>query len=219
MMGQVRDNELDQSPPRVHRMLIEGLRYTKNTPVIFGVMTLGLAIAILGMPYLSLAPGFGREVFGMGASHAGLLMMLGGVGSIIGTVVLASRPIQNQNRLFGALGFLLSFSLIAFAENPWYYAAYSIMLVVGLAGSTIAVVGNSIMINVVPSKMLGRVGSVWAFSGGFIFMAGLPIGLIGEIYSLRWALGGAAAILLIFLILLGLLWAPLRKPFAEVTNQ
>ena len=24
MMGQVRDDELDQSPPRVHRMLIEG---------------------------------------------------------------------------------------------------------------------------------------------------------------------------------------------------
>jgi MFS family permease len=202
-----------------HRMLVEGLHYAARTPVILGIMTLGLAVAILGMPYLSLAPGFAKQVFGMGPGQAGLLMMFGGIGSLIGSVVLASANPRQMNRLFVAIGFALALSLIVFAANPWYYAAFPIMMVVGMAGAMISVVGNAIMIIVVPSHLLGRVVSIWSFAGGFIFMAALPIGHFGEVYSLRWSLGGAAALLIIFVLLLGVIWSPLRKPYQETESQ
>jgi MFS family permease len=203
----------------LHRMMIEGFRYSLNTPIILAIMALSMAIAILGMPYMNLVPGFAREVLGMGAGQAGLLMMFGGVGALVGSIVLASVNVRHKNRLFVGLGFTLATGLILFAANPWYYASFAIIMVMGMAGSTIPLVGNSIMLIVVPPHLLGRVVSIWSFTAGFISMAGLPIGFLGEVFGLRWSLGGSAAILLLFVLWLGVIRSPLRKPYQEALTS
>lgn len=193
------------------RDLVDGLRYTISNPTVFSLVTLGFAVGLLGMPFLQMTPGFARQELGFNASETGFLVMASGVGAVLGSAYLLLVDVQNKVRFFVFLLFLLSFSLIALALNPWDKAAFAIMVVVGLAGLTQAVVANTLFQLFVPSQYLGRVVSLWGAAGGLISVAALPIGLVGEEWGLRWGLGGAGALLIPITIWLGLIRRPLRE--------
>src|SRR5690606_31740146 len=47
----------------------------------------------------------------------------------------------------------------------------------------------------VPQAFLGRVIGLWSLAGGLGFVTALPIGVLGDLVGLRWALGGAGLLL------------------------
>jgi len=66
-------------------------------------------------------------------------------------------------------------------------------------------VAQTIIQTTVPQRLLGRVISLWSFAGGLGSIMALPMGLIGELYGMRVALGGVAFILLFISLWFGVL--------------
>ena len=66
----------------------EGMRYTFSHPLVGQVMTLGLLLAIFGLAFMQLGVGFAREELDFSSSQAGLFLMAGGIGSIVGSVFI-----------------------------------------------------------------------------------------------------------------------------------
>ncbi len=190
--------------------LAEGLRYTWSTPLVGMVMTLAMAVGLFALSLLNMAPGFAREVMGFSAGETGLFVMAGGVGSVAGSSVLVLLHVRNQGALFVGICVGLGFSIIALAINPWQTGAFIAMAAYGLATSTLSVVAHTIFQTSVPPRLLGRVASLWSLAGGLGAISALPIGLIGELYGLRWSLGGAAVIFLLVTAWVGFIKYPLR---------
>ena len=192
------------------REMADGLRYTWSVPATTLVMGLAISIGLFGLAFMNMAPGFARQELGFNAAETGLFMMVGGLGSLVGSMVLLVINVENKNRLFVGLVFVFAFSLIGLSINPWYWGAFFFSATFGLAATTLSLVANTIVQLVVPSHMLGRVLSLWSLSGGLGSMSALAIGLVGEAFGLRLALGGAASILVVITLWVGVIRSPLR---------
>lgn len=75
--------------------MVDGLRYTKESPPILATLGVSPAPIALGMIYAQLMPMMARDVLEVGASGMGTLMTAVGVGSLLGAVaaaVLSEHP-------------------------------------------------------------------------------------------------------------------------------
>jgi MFS family permease len=192
------------------RELLEGVRYAWSTPEIKMIVSLGIAIGLFVLSFMHMAPGFARQVMGFSAAETGFFLMFSGVGAVLGSASLVVLDIKNRNRLFVAFCVTFALSLIALSLNPWYLAAYAFTLLFGMASATVSVLAHTIFQMRVPSHLLGRVISLWTMAGGIGSMSALPIGLIGEAYGLRVAVGGGALLFLMATLWLGVFRSPLR---------
>ena len=201
------------------RQMAEGFRYTRATPLIGTLITLGFAVGFLGMPFMQMLPGFARQELGFNAAQTGLLAMFTGIGALVGSSSLLVFEIKEKGRLYTRLVVLLCIALIAFPLNPWFLGAFVLMIIVGFAGFTQTALAHTIFQTTVPTQYLGRVFSLWSAAGGLISGAALPFGFIGDAYGLRWAFGGAAALLLLVTIWLGMIRVPLRSMPVNIEDE
>ena len=187
--------------------LIAGLRFYWTTPVVFTMITIGFAMGFFGMPYVQVLPAFAKDVLGAGAGEAGLLLTGAGVGSLLGTVILASlgdSPHKNRILLTSIFGFGLS--LIVFAWTQWFWVSWVTLLFVGMGTSLIPMITTILQLTV-PTEFQGRVLSLWYLSAGLMFVGSLPMAVVADTLSWPIAITGGAAIYLCIAFWLGL-WRP-----------
>jgi MFS family permease len=175
--------------------VIEGVKFTMSVPVLVMVMTLVVAIGMFGLTFQNMAPAFAREAMDFGAAETGLFMMATGVGSLIGTAMLLVFDVKNRNLLIVCLAVGFGLSLVALAVNPTYAGSFILVAVVGLFSSSVPVVAQTIFQIVVPQQFLGRVNSLLMTAPGLAAVVALPIGLLGDEFGLRWAVGGIGVLL------------------------
>ena len=84
----------------VIRELREGLQCVRSTPVLYTVIGLALAFTFFGMSYRQVLPAFTKEVLDVGAGGTGLLWLGAGLGSLLGSFLLAAWVISNASRGF-----------------------------------------------------------------------------------------------------------------------
>ena len=110
-----------------------GLRYCWSNPVTFTVIGIGFAFGFFAMPYAQLLPAFANLVLDTGAGGAGLLMTGAGIGSLSGTIIMASLGnTPHKNRLLLACIFLFGISLFCLAWSPWFWLSWAILYLVGM---------------------------------------------------------------------------------------
>ncbi|MBC8279660.1 MAG: MFS transporter, partial [Chloroflexi bacterium] len=67
-----------------------GLQCVRSTPVLYTVIGLAFAFAFFAMSYRQVLPAFTEEVLDVGAGGTGLLWLGAGLGSLLGSLILAS---------------------------------------------------------------------------------------------------------------------------------
>ena len=203
--------ESDDSTSHPIRQAQEGLRYAFSSPVLRLVMLVNFGVASLGLAYLHLGPGFGKEVLNLDAAEAGFFMMAAGLGSIVGSVWLILADVRDKNRLvvLGTGGFGLS--LLALSANPWVPGAFVLMVLFGFSNATLSVTAQTIMQLASDPRYLGRVVSLWTMGGGIGALTALPIGLVGDAVGLRWSLGFVAAVLALHALYLVVVHVPVAR--------
>lgn len=197
----------------------DGVRYTWSNAIIGMVMTIAIAIGMFGLAFMSMGPGFARQVLGFGPAETGVFLMASGVGSVIGSVALLVIDIKNKTRAFVILSLCFALTLMALSANPWYYLSFVIMACFGITSATLSVIAQTVFQAHSSPRYLGRVVSLWSFAGGLASTTALPIGLLGEAFGLRWALGGTAAVLLLITLWVGVIRYPAKAIAAALHPQ
>ncbi len=155
--------------------LREGFHYAVHHRIIRLLMALMGFYAIFGFSYNVLMSVIANIVLKRDVAGYGMLMGSTGVGALIGAIFLAvaaTRVRKGQVLLWG--GLMLSASLIAFSFSHRYLLSLALLppLGCGLVVSSASI--NSMIQEIVPDALRGRVISIWAF----IFAGFGPIGAL-----------------------------------------
>ena len=193
-----------------------GLNCIRSTPVLYTIIGIALAFAFFGMSHRQVLPAFTEDVLGVGAGGTGLLLLGAGLGSLLGSLVLASLG-DFQRKAWVLMGsvLLLSVVLTLFAWSPWYWASWVIFFFVGATsfGFFWPLATTLIQLNV-PPELRGRVLSFLQFAPAVHYLGALPLAVAANAINWPAAITGGATLSLAVALWLGI-WRPaLRRPEA-----
>ena len=177
----------------------EGFSYIASHRLILGLIILGLAPILLGMPYTSLMPIFAINVLHGDARTQGLLLTMVGIGAVLGALTIASlgrRQGSGKLLLIGSAGFGLS--LIFFSQSPVLWMAMTFTFLAGLSNSGYTSQDQTIIQMLTPSEIRGRVLGVYFLNRGLMPIGSLIAGALANFLGGPWAVTimGASCLLL-----------------------
>ena len=192
--------------------LFTGVRYVLAAPVALTLIVMGYSFGFFGMPHLQVMPAYAKEALGVGPAGAGLLITAAGVGSLLGSIILASLGnFRQKNWLLLGTIFLFSFSLILFALSPWFWVSWALLLLVGMGSMSYVSMVTTVLQMTVPSQLQGRVLSVWGMGGAMMFVGALPMGAAADLWGWTAALAAGPIITLVFVLWLGIWRSTIRR--------
>lgn len=185
------------------RSIADGLSYVRHSPVMVTLLMLAFIPMFLGNPYQQLMPVFAQDVFNVSAAGLGILLAMSGVGSLIGSLLIASTSgIARRGLLQMALGMTFGGALAAFAFSPTYIVGLVFIFVVGFAQAGYQALNNTLVISTADPAYRGRVMSLFHITNAAAPLAILPIGILIDMYSAPpiIGIGGILLLLLVFLV-------------------
>jgi MFS family permease len=153
--------------------LKQGIRFTRKQPSMEALIVLAFCMTALGMPMRTYIPVFVKDIFHRGPETYGNLLALMGLGSILGSLSIASAGNMRRKGLvaLGAL-FCLGAGISGFALSKSVRVSGVILVLVGASMMAVFATVNSLVQLIVTNEMRGRVMSVYNFA----FRGGMPLG-------------------------------------------
>ena len=158
------------------------------------------------IPFTSgLFPVYIKKVFDLGATELGLLLALIGVGSIIGTIGLASLGDLKRPGVFVALSILVGVvSLVILAQSTGIVMAAVGCLLIGLSFTGFQTLIGAMLQQSVTSEFRGRVAGLFMASWGTVTFGSLAAGAFAEFMGAPFAtMIGAVAMLVYGILVIG----------------
>jgi predicted MFS family arabinose efflux permease len=191
----------------VLQSLLDGFRYVRRERVIKTFLIVSAMFNIFGRSFVTLLPVFAKDVLRVGASGFGFIAAGPGLGTIIGSLTIASLGrIDASRKVLITLLLCFTSCLFAFAISGDFRVAFGCLVLVGsLSTAFETLLNTSIQLRVVES-FRGRVSGFYGLTGGGLReFGGMQAGFLAEWMGAPFAIGGGAALLaLIGCIFLGL---------------
>lgn len=182
------------------RSTVEGLRFIRRTPVLYGAIALDLYAVLLGGA-VALLPAIAEKRLGVGDVAYGWLRSSVGIGATLTALLLAVRPIHRRvgRRLLIAVG-VFGLGTVVLGLTTSYWVAFAAIAVLSGADMVSVYVRGSLVPLITPDAKRGRVLAVenvfigatnelGAFKSGVASQAlGLPLAVAG---------GGVATIVVV----------------------
>ena len=165
----------------------QGLRYVVNSPVVLILLVMGLATALLAMPFRFLMPVFVVDVYERGPESLGLLVTIMGVGSLVGALFIASIGRRRRGLLLLTGSCVSAIALMLVAAIPVYYTAAGLMALLGLGDAGRRTLNQALIMEEVDDEYRGRVMSVFMMNFGLMPLGVLPAGALAEEFGGRFA--------------------------------
>ena len=175
----------------------EGLGYIRRDRTIFVLLAASFVTSLLAMPYLLMLPGFVREVFDGGAVQLGLLIAVGGVGSVVGALVLASLPPVHRGTLLLLSALLIGIALLGFSATPSIWVGGAFMFFVGVGSAGRQALGNVLLQSYAEDEYRGRVMSIFMTQFSLMSLGAFVVGVIAEVAGAQFAIGGMSVLLIV----------------------
>ena len=179
----------------------EGLSYVFSDSTISGLIITLFMPALFGFTYFALLPAWGREALDVQSDSLGLLMMVMGIGSLTGTLILASMgKFRRRGALLLVFAFAWGIGLAIFSQADSYRMAMPLLFIVGLL-SAIFMSLNMTLIQVYSKEtMRGRVMSISMMTFGAMPLSVVPFGALAERIGTPNALGISGMMLAAFTV-------------------
>jgi MFS family permease len=141
-------------------IVLEGLRFIWNNPLILGAISLDLFAVLLGGA-VALLPIYAKEILNAGAMGLGVLRSAPGAGAVLMAVVVAHWPLR---RRVGAAMFWCVFGFglftIVFGLSREMWLAVAALLMVGACDMVSVIIRHTLVQLGTPDEMRGRVSAV-----------------------------------------------------------
>jgi MFS family permease len=193
--------ERNADPPL--RAIVDGLRYVRGDAVIGSLLTLEAFLSVFGS-FNSMLVVFTNVVFEAGPQGLGLLQSAPGVGSVLGSLGLATvGDVQRKGRLVIVGGLLYGAGVVAFALCPLFPVALLLLGFTGAADICVGATRTTILQLMARGPMLGRVMSLHAMSSrGLGPVGGFQAGTLTSFIGVQGAVaaGGLVCVAVTLLI-------------------
>jgi MFS family permease len=185
-------------PPGNHhesigRNMLEGFQYLGKNRLVLILLIYGLVPQFLAMPFQTLLPAFGRDVWQMGPAGFGILSAASGIGAATGSLFVAARR-PDAGRLSAMMFSVIAFGVLlaAFAASPWFWPAVGLVFLANIFASTFSTLNNVAIQLVIPDSVRGRISSFLMMSVSLPLLGTLPIGAVAERVGAPAAVTGAS---------------------------
>jgi MFS family permease len=198
LMMRLEEHKRDRGPQSALSSLREGFHFVHDTAPIRRILVALALVSLLGAPFTVLMPIFASKILHAGPRGLGLLMSANGVGSLIGSLLLASR--RGLTGLgpwivFGSAG--LGAALILFSLSRSFALSLLILGAVGFCMFYQITVSNALIQAMSPNALRGRVIAILSMLIlGVVPFGALLAGFLAEHFGapLTVAVGGLACI-------------------------
>ena len=149
--------------------LKEGIRFLWRHGSMVGVIVLAFLMTFLSMPMRTYIPVFVKDIFHRGPETFGTLLSLMGVGSICGSLAVASLGnISKKGRFALTMMIILGAGIAGFSLSKFLPISYVMLVLVGASMMAVFATVTSLVQLITTNEMRGRIMSVynWAFRGG-----------------------------------------------------
>ncbi len=184
------------SAPPLHE-LRAGFRYAWEARTIRMLLGCNFLMVLFSMTYFMLLPGFAKEVLDTGPARLGYLTSISGVGSVIGSLIVASLPNRRRGLVLLLSSLLLGFALVAFSISTTYWLSVAILTVVGLGQAGRMSLSNVLVQAYVADEFRGRVMSIYMMEFSLMSLGIFFIGLLANVVGPQIAVGGSALALVV----------------------
>ena len=193
----------DESQGSILSDLSSGFKYVLRTPIIAMLLGCNFLMVFFSLTYFMLLPGFAKDVLNAGPDDLGLLISLSGIGSLLGSLYVASFGNRKRARLLLIGGLLMGVSLLGFAWSTHFWLSIVLLTVVGFGQASRMSLSNVLIQSYVDDDFRGRVMSIYMLEMAFLSIAIYPISLFADYFGPQWAVGlSAMGLVLLILILL-----------------
>jgi len=173
----------------------DGLVYIKNSPMVLTVIIITCAFGGFGMAHNQVIPGIAKDLLGTGAAGIGLLLLGSGLGSLIGSLLLPTIGRAHVYRALLVCLVVFTAVLSLFAWSNWFWASWTLLLLVGMLGVGMVWPLAATMIQTESSpEVRGRVMGILQFTPGFHLVGAFPLALAAGQFGWEVAVTGAAGI-------------------------
>ena len=138
-----------------------------------------------------------EDILDVGASGIGILTSVSGIGSVIGSLVLASLPNKKRGIMLLFSGVIMGLSLIVFSFSTSWHLSLGIIPFVGLGPTLHGALTATLIQYYVDPDYRGRMQSFVAMSSGLASFGTFLAGVMSEAIGVQWSVGGMAMFLTI----------------------
>jgi predicted MFS family arabinose efflux permease len=153
--------------------LKQGIKFVRKQDAMSALIVLAFCMTALSMPMRTYLPVFVKDIFHRGPEVYGSLLSLMGIGSICGSLIIASKGnIRNKGRVALFMLICLGIGIAGFSFSRSLPLSYAMLALVGASMMAVFATVNSLVQLITTNEMRGRVMSVYNCA----FRGGMPVG-------------------------------------------
>jgi MFS family permease len=180
--------------------LTTGFQEARWQPAIFGVLVITIVMNGLVFPYQQILPVFARDVLEIGPELLGLLVAVGGVGTLIGAVWTAGqRDFVAHRQVFVGGSMLAALLVVIQSFSPGYWTSLPIQFALGIADAGFGTMQSTIVLLAAHERARGRVLGILSVCIGTNPLGSLGVAWLTTYVGAPVAFGSAAALALLLM--------------------
>ena len=159
--------------------LYTGIEYISKNRALAQVITLSFVPTCIFQPLVFILPIYVASVLNEGPAVGGTLLAIMGLGGVATSFYLASKAFPLKKGLTVILALIMGCAAIsALSLSNIIIVAYVMFLILGVCQTNIRVGTNTLIQEIVPDELRGRVTSIYNFDNGFTAISILMLGIL-----------------------------------------
>jgi MFS family permease len=186
----------------LHQSIGEVINYVRSHATVRALVAVITASSILAIPVVSLMPVVARDLFHTGSGGYGGLLTALGVGGMLAALVIAGPGSHwRHGRVLVRASQASALLLLTLPFVRSWLLGWLVLFLVGFCFIANNASANTMLQILVPDELRGRLMSVYGLIVvGLAQVVGASLGgLVAQLFGVGWAIGGAAALLVVFL--------------------
>ncbi|MDP7579710.1 MAG: MFS transporter [SAR202 cluster bacterium] len=192
--------------------LVDGVKYVAITPALLSMIIITVIMNLLLFPYMHIVPVIAKDILGVGPAHMGLLQAMSGLGTLIGSIFIASlKNVTHHGRIYLAGTVTCFIGLLLFSVSSTYTLSLLLVLTIGLGLAGFISMQSLIAMLVARQDMRGKALGVVSLAIGTGPFGALIVSAVAEQVGPSFALLLNAGVGLIMVIIVASIMPALRS--------